>query len=129
MAEERPWTEEQAAADRGIRAALRGVPEPQLSPCFERRLGVRLAGERLRRRSLRRWRRALQLYWLSAAVASAVIVVRLPMAAHSLASSPVLLAMVACGALLPSVILLAVLRKDPIELVFETLDWLSSEGA
>jgi anti-sigma factor RsiW len=125
MAEECPGREEQAAADRAIREALRGVPEPQLSPFFERRLWVRLARERLRKRSLRRWKRALQLYWLSAAVASAVILLRLPTGAHSLASSPVLLVTLGCGAILPGVILLAALRKDPIELVFEALDWLA----
>lgn len=125
MAEECPGREEQAAADRAIREALRGVPQPQLSPFFDRRLWVRLARERLRKRSQRRWKRALQLYWLSAAVASAIIVLGLPMGAHSLTSSPVLLATLACGGILPTVLLLATLRKDPIELIFETLDWLA----
>jgi hypothetical protein len=115
--------EEQAAADRAIREALGGVPEPRLSLFFDRRLEVRLARERLRKRSLRRWKRALQLYWLSAAAASAAIILRLPV--DALASSPVLLATLACGAVLPSVLLLVALRKDPIELVFETLDWLA----
>ena len=124
MTEQCPGTEEQAAADRAIREVLRGVSEPQLSPFFDRRLWVRLARERARKRSLRRWKRALQLYWLSAAVASAIVVLRLPMGAHSLASSPVLLATLGCGAILPGVILLAALRKDPVELVFETIEWL-----
>ena len=124
MAEECPGREEQAAADRAIREALRGVPEPRVSPFFERRLWVRLARERRRRRSLRRWKRALQLYWLSAAVASAIVVLRLPAGAHSLAGSPALLATLGCGAILPGVILLAALRKDPVELVFETIEWL-----
>lgn len=116
--------EEETAADRAIREALGSVPEPQLSPFFERRLEVRLARERLRRRSRRRFKRALQLYWLSAAVVSAIIVLRSPMSAHSLAISPVLYMTLAGGAILPIVILLTALRKDPVELVFETLDLL-----
>jgi len=125
MAEERPGLREQAAADLALRETLRRVPEPWLSPFFDRRFEARLARERLRLRSLRRWRRALQLYWLSAVVASAVILLRLPMETHSLAGSPVLLATLACGAVLPGVLLLIALRKDPVELVFETLDWLA----
>jgi hypothetical protein len=125
MAEEFPWRKEQAAADRAIREALGGIPEPRLSLFFDRRLEIRLARERLRKRSLRRWKRALQLYWLSAAVGSAVVVLRLPMDVDSVAGSPVLLATLACGAVLPSVLLLAALQKDPIELVFEMLDWLT----
>ena len=116
--------EEHAAIDRAIREALRGVPDPLLSPFFGQRLRVRLASERLRKRSLRRWKRAFQLYWLSAAVASAIIVLRLTVDAHSPASLPVVFVTLACGAILPSVILLAILRKDPIDVVFETLDWL-----
>jgi hypothetical protein len=125
MGEECPGRDEQAAVDRALREALRGAPEPQLSPFFDRSLWVRLARERRRKRSLRLWKRALQLYWLSAAVASAVILLRLPTDAHCLASSPVLLATLGAGAILPGVILLAALRKDPIELVFEALDWLA----
>ena len=117
--------DEQAAADRSLRQALRGLAEPRLSPFFDRRLEARLARERQRLRSLQRWRQALQVYWLSVVVASAVIVVRLPMETHSLAGSPILLATLACGAVLPGVLLLLAVRKDPVELVFETLDWLA----
>jgi hypothetical protein len=124
MIENRPGMEDRAD-DRAIREALGGVPEPRLSPFFERRLEARLARERLRLRSLGRWRRALQLYWLTVVVASAVVVLRLPAETHSLAGSPVLLATLAGGAVLPGVLLLIALRKDPIELVFETLDWLA----
>jgi len=116
---------EQPAADRAIREALRGIPDPQLSPFFDRRLRIRLANERLRVRSLRRWKRAFQLYWLSSAVASVIIVLRATVDVHSLSASPVVFATLVCGAILPIVILLAALRKDPIELVFETLDWLA----
>jgi hypothetical protein len=127
MAEERPSPGEKAQtlADRALREALRGVPQPQLSPFFDQRLAVLLARESRQRRSLRRWRWALQAYWLLAAAASAIIVAHLPMDARPLATSPVLLATLACGAILPSVILLSALRKDPIELVFEALDWLA----
>jgi hypothetical protein len=126
MTEEWPLLgEEQQAVDRTVREALRGVAQPQLSPFFDQRLRGRLAAERRRRRSLRRLRRVLQLYWLLAAAASAVIVPRLPADAYALAASPVLLATLLCGAALPGIILLATLRKDPVELVFETLDWLA----
>jgi hypothetical protein len=37
----------------------------------------------------------------------------------------VLLATFAAGAILPVVLLLAALRMDPVDLLFETLDWLS----
>jgi len=119
-----PHCQRQRAADRAVREAFGGVPEPQLSPFFDRRLGLRLAEERRRRRWLRRSRWALQLYWLSAAAAAAIILARLPMHAAALATSPVLLATLACGVILPGVLLLAALRKDPIQLVFEALDWL-----
>jgi hypothetical protein len=114
-----------AAVDQTLRETLRGLPEPRLSPFFDGRFEARLGRERLRLRSLRRLRRALQLYWLSAVVASALIVLRLPMATQTLADSPVLLATLAGGAILPGVLLLIALGKDPVELVFETLDWLA----
>jgi len=125
MAEAQPGLTDPAAADRAIREALRGVPEPRLSPDFDRQLGSRLAREALRKRSLRRWRRALELYWLSVVVVSAAIVLRLAPDARWLASSPVVVATLACGVVLPGVLLLLALRKDPVELVFETLDWLA----
>jgi hypothetical protein len=108
--------------DLALRQALRGVPEPRLSPFFDRRLETRLAGERRRKRQRRRWRRVLQAYWLLAASASGVIVLQL--GGRSFAAAPVLLGTLACGVILPGVLLLVALRKDPIELVFETLDWL-----
>jgi len=123
VSEERPRTGEREAVHRALGQALRGVPEPQLSPFFDRRLEARLAVERRRKRFLRRFRWALQVYWLLAAAASAVIVLQL--GTRGLASAPVLLGTLAVGVVLPSAVLLAVLRKDPIELVFETLDWLA----
>jgi hypothetical protein len=64
----------------------------------------------------------MQAYWLLAAAASAGIVLQL--GERGLASAPVLLGTLACGVILPGVLLLVALHKDPIELVFETLDWL-----
>jgi len=109
--------------DLALRLALQGLPEPRLSPFFDRRLETRLVEERRRKRQRRRWRRALQAYWLLAAAASAVIVLHL--GERGLTIAPVLLGTLACGVILPGVLLLAALRKDPIELVFETLDWLA----
>jgi hypothetical protein len=120
-----PVCRQEAAGDAVLLDAFRSVHPPQLSPFFDRRVLEALARERRIRQTRLRRRRILQLYWLLAAAASIVVVVHLPWREHSLATSPVLLATFAAGAILPVVLLLAALRRDPVDLLFETLDWLS----
>ena len=115
----------QLEADEVLRDHFAGLARPSVSPHFSRQVVSRAVVEQRRLAALRRWGRVLKIYWFVAALASSVILLRLPSFADAFSSSWVVpLALVVVG-VLPLAWMLRILRGDPVELVFSTFEWFS----
>jgi len=122
-----PDCQEQWLVDQELRQLFQGCATPDLSLTFRHELRQRIAAER-RPNQVRRWRLlVMQSYWAAAALACLVILVRLPYPAHSFSpAAVVLLGLVATLALLPVLVLLRSFGVSMLDLIWGTLDRLSS---
>ena len=114
---------EQTRIDAILRGHFAELPAPALTPNFSRSLRVKLKAERQRKQVGRRWQRLLLAYWILAGLASAIIVARVPDPMAWIPDSRFLVPLMLLGASLPVIVMVRVLKKDPIELVFTTLEW------
>jgi hypothetical protein len=114
---------DQVRIDGLLRDHFQELAAPALTPGFSRKLRTRLAAERRKERVKRRWKHLLQTYWLFAALASAIIIARLPDPLGWLPDSQLLMPALLVIAAIPFGLLLRALKKDPIELVFTTFEW------
>ncbi len=112
----------QKQADEALQEVFREFAQPALSPHFGRRVKSLVTQERGRRKVLSRWGRFLQVYWLTAAATSGVILLKLPWTGPSTPAAWLGIGALAMGFALPAAGLIWALRTNLVELVYSTFE-------